>query len=1087
MSKPAAGKGQSPRQVPKLAKGYEVKVTEGFRLVAAQQIALGLPTVLDLSRFQLRPDDGAEATRRTPEQLARIKAGSPESGGYDITLGSDEQIVAWLMRRDVDAAVLPTGAFILNDPLRSALTEKPDEDAKAANPLELEERLCLAAYADGKQFKSKEALERWRELGKRCRDAIAASDWKGVTSGWRLIVQGPLSTRGFLVPALHLEAMAGVSLKMTPDARVAFWRELSRIMIFVPNGVMPPGAMPRADAGAKYGRQGETTFVFAPDAATAAELSALGFHFDPGRLEETQPAVVRAVEAANPRVRHSASPGLILLDPGAEIEWLPALNASYRASALHDWMRDDILRKAEWGPKSFLYSLREAALLAKHDAIASGSDALALVLSGGGVKAAYQSALIDGLYGIDGDTPALLANVGSSDDPRQRLRVRWVTGNSGGALLGAFVATLSSDSIKRLRDAGTTLSDVIWKQRPSDVEGPTLRRLGQYVPTTDILPFFDLMRWLSLIAAAAVLCLVLIPGQHPILEEPAEDPATLRRIHTQGLLRSLLWLAMLFFAPFVIRWYTGSAAEEHVPYIQGFLYFACVLIAIGSDQSRDHELTRRDVTPGRPGLRLDRKRRARAAGLVGFAAVVLVALRLLREQPWLSGEVPVLPPISVGAFLGSLAVLAAFWGFHRLLQVYEPDDGFRRPRGFRRVMAFASIPFVVLGLYGLWMALGAPAILELTSTFWLQWLGISFAVSLLARLALELIVRRAEHGGNTSSRKPVGTLYRELRTREDGRFLRLPRYLRIFVFLAMGFGWWNLVMAPGVYGNVPARSFLAQRFRDLIGVHSLKVGKEIEKGLRLRAGFVVPTVSLDEGNPQYFEFRADDVPAGRTGADGEPVESRPANGWELWPTPAAIAAAPEADFGHIADCVQPVFDAVVASGSPFPVFPPHRVTNPFCDCNDDVKQRYGIRTRLKGDTWLVDGGFAHNIPIGSARVVGARQVLVLESSVRGTLPEPTGPSRQGLMGNLASNLGRIVPFLWEHAQASDVQRIEDLFVLHASPEPADSAEWPFLGDFRAGSIEKCLSLGRTEVQNHHRIVTIDSPGRALFRREPPPR
>jgi predicted acylesterase/phospholipase RssA len=769
-----------------------------------------------------------------------------------------------------------------------------------------------------------------------------------------------------------------------------------------------------------------------------------------------------------------------------------------------------------------LYSLREAALLGQHDALASGKDALALVLSGGGVKAAYQTAIIDGAYGIEPGAEPLLTNIGSADScPNAPLRVRWITGNSGGALLGAFVATLGCDSIERLKTNRTTLTNVIWRSRPDTVK-PTLERAAAFVPTTDILPFFDLMRWLSLLVGGLLFAVVLRVGrQRSEMITCSKHDTLSRKIRLNGLLRSLIWVVLLMAAPYVVIWYTGALAEEHVPYIQGVVYFYCLLIAIADDQSRHPQLAALHAAPNHGGLRLSLGRLATAIALLelsilGFLAVPRLSGHELYDRAkslpaplsWFAGlRYPMYEQeLPDGAVIGSVALLLLFLSVHLFLGIYRSTPRLRRAewwRGYARVAMFAAVPVIVLQLYYLYHRLsGHVPVLELSKDFWIRWCVIVLLVAVAIRVALWVIVR----SGATYARiKPdrrsvlqsmtlvIAHSYRDLRTRQDARIFWLPRYGRILAFLSVGWVWWNLVVAPGLYGNGPARSYLAKRFRDLVNVEALQQTdqgsrKEIAAQLRLRAGFIVPTVSLDEQAPRYFEFRADDGPTSRP--DDAPLERRPER-WEIWPSPAVIARTGEffeTTDGQPAlapDCLRPVFDAVIASGSPFPMFPPHKVNNPFCKVDAALSQKVGLITSLEDGKLLVDGGFAHNIPIGAARVVGARQVLVLESSVRGSDEGQTGPISRGVFGNLATNVGRVVPFLWENAQASDLQRNEDLFVLHAAPEvPAQT--WPFLGDFRSSSIQACTECGQRDVEDNRRIVTINSPGRAIFRRLPAP-
>src|SRR6185436_9007246 len=100
---------------------------------------------------------------------------------------------------------------------------------------------------------------------------------------------------------------------------------------------------------------------------------------------------------------------------------------------------------------------------------------IALVLPGGGVKAAYQTRIVDELYSHRYLTNAAVA---SSNDP-STLAVRNVIGTSGGALLGYFVS--------QLRQEPAELFDILWRVN------------GRYLASTDVFGWTDLLRYVSIV------------------------------------------------------------------------------------------------------------------------------------------------------------------------------------------------------------------------------------------------------------------------------------------------------------------------------------------------------------------------------------------------------------------------------------------------------------------------------------------------------------------------------------------------------------------------------------------------------------
>lgn len=214
-----------------------------------------------------------------------------------------------------------------------------------------------------------------------------------------------------------------------------------------------------------------------------------------------------------------------------------------------------------FGVRTYGFTVAESlALLAEHQRT-SGVARLALVLPGGGVKAVYQSALLDELYGR-----ALLRNSLSSAQGRYAtsLPVDAVVGTSGGALLGYFVA--------RLGEGGPwNLSKVLWERSP-----------GQTLDSSDIFDWGDLLRYLSAVVIFGIFscCLALFSFQTARFsrDEPAEGyPATRWR------LSMALW-PILAVAPLLVRTVNGVHAKEHIPAIEGLFYMVCTTIAVFADQ-----------------------------------------------------------------------------------------------------------------------------------------------------------------------------------------------------------------------------------------------------------------------------------------------------------------------------------------------------------------------------------------------------------------------------------------------------------------------------------------------------------------------
>lgn len=165
---------------------------------------------------------------------------------------------------------------------------------------------------------------------------------------------------------------------------------------------------------------------------------------------------------------------------------------------------------------------------------------------------------------------------------------------------------------------------------------------------------------------------------------------------------------------------------------------------------------------------------------------------------------------------------------------------------------------------------------------------------------------------------------------------------------------------------------------------------------------------------------------------------------------------------------------IFASGSPFPIFPAHRVPSLDPEEPSDADDTPS----------LVDGGYSNNIPVDAARTVAAEQVLIIESS------NPLGPIREAspidpadgwrrpkLTGKLVENLGRLPSFLFERSQQVDRLSRLDLFVVSLSPS-REWAGWPPLFDFRDTTVQRMERLA--DIDLDLRTGMVQSWGRPTF-------
>ncbi len=677
-----------------------------------------------------------------------------------------------------------------------------------------------------------------------------------------------------------------------------------------------------------------------------------------------------------------------------------------------------------FGMRTFGFTVAESIGLLRQHQQTSGKARLAMVLPGGGVKAVYQSRLVDALY-RDAylknalTKPAPLTSAGPAD-------VDFVIGTSGGALLGYFVA--------RLAEKGPwNLSQVLWENKHRKV-----------LDSTDIFGWTDLPRYLSVVVILFVFALLL-----------AFFSMALRSIPTGAPPREGAWRTRFFFtvwpllilAPLLVRWVNGKSLQEHIPEIEGLFYAICASLAIFADQCLVLK-----ATP-RPGGRL-RGFHALGPALLG---AVLVALPLLPASSgrWIDRKVSWLQ-LTRGSLLVCLGVLCLLAG--AILFTYA-SRRYHLERAGDFFAGFLLSLFVVLGVYGvlvLVMSLQPDLLspLELTLSFW-GWL-------IATSLSVGLLVIAAGCSGWFGRWSPLPGLT-WLCSHHPNSFVIGRRFFRVTVVTLASFLWWNFILAPGLYGNAHAREFLAtavSRFET--EYQTANPGGDPH---RLTADLLVPANVLKRDGTRYFLVLPSDI------QDCPPVSRKPGSGaqwytYRIRPKGGPSLPPPQGDCLNFSDRPAKAVDEVVfASGSPFPIFPAHLLR---------LKDKSGTHKEA-----LVDGGYSNNEPVDAALSVGAEQVLIVESSnPLGPSGTVSGPARwPGLTGPLVADMLRIPGFLFERSQQVDRLSRRGLFVVSLSPW-RDEADWPPLFDFRRKVVERLRAVADKDLSR--RVGLVESWGPPRF-------
>jgi predicted acylesterase/phospholipase RssA len=348
------------------------------------------------------------------------------------------------------------------------------------------------------------------------------------------------------------------------------------------------------------------------------------------------------------------------------------------------------------------------------------------------------------------------------------------------------------------------------------------------------------------------------------------------------------------------------------------------------------------------------------------------------------------------------------------------------------VLGLLSVAYIALSAVA---ALNAASLLELTGGFW-KWF--IFFVFLLSCLLLWLgHTREPEEEKHSWLQRRVGFMFSEFRSRAV--FGSERRYMRFARVAVIAWVWWNLLVAPGLYGNENAQDYFKTAFDNYILERS--AGKKGDD-FALTVPFVIAATSLEKQQERYFLFGSEDT-LDRALAP------------QAW-----LHVASDPRWAVIRNVqVSELRDAAFASGSPFPVFSAHKVPV------------HALHTEER----LIDGGFAHNIPLDAAAALGAQKVLVISSSPLET-GAPSTPCRWVSLlsvGDLTCNLPKLLPYLWERSQVEDVLSTRNMFVAVIYPTASESG-WPALTDFRAAVVKDLVDAADRDQRD--RIGVVESWG-----------
>jgi ABC-type phosphate/phosphonate transport system substrate-binding protein len=970
---------------------------------------------------------------------------------FELVLGNYYQIWSWFKTGQIDAAIV--------SPFMAMLLER---DSQALSVLEFSEGKDPAAH-----FPVVAATEPWsgkplegvdhylsallEAAGNGELESKAVQrEVKKIRKTFRFDLVSHLSSSGFIMPALYVQEWLDKPERNESDEALKgrFWR------LFFENAHL---TLAHDDT---YAELPATTIKFGYERSDRLRQPFGDWHRYPaGTLPVTTPSIPNDVLIVRRHVAEEAI-GIGGVDPAQLTEQFMSENIQSRFqkqggkykevrwfnASVHGAFRREVSRlfssearnaelarlNTRWYEKGlFDFTVDETMAFLRQDQYNSGVSRLAVVLSGGGVKSLYQSVLLDHLYGF----PTESANRGAPlprPSPQQLRNCDPPPVQSAGSTPGRCdeaplmsLGSASKDSAEAL-----TVHTMIGTSGGAMLaffaaQNPQIGRLSNIVRATSakrLFPNTDLPRLLSLLGMLIVVHLVLLATK--IFNWWSYGDAAAVPVQKLSIPKVVVIELLLVVIGAAVIVMTRGESMESVPFIEAVFFVltgVAVHFGITCISRADRGSTPQQATLGK------------LAGLgLAFGIQLVLVAGAARYLVLPAPETPhgfSLPELSTLASAGVFLIAAAFaalasagrWG----LAVQGAQDYAAGLAAALTVLGVAFLPLILLTQAG-WGTL-----LELTGLYW--------AGALLATLAASLCVLYLAH------RRPwLSFIHRGLveLIRDRRGVLTTTMATTIVSVFAFCIASWLLLVAPAVYGNV----FAVKAFREALPPDKLWTNRFhsnlIVTATLLRDKRCSPSDVVKEGG-LYFCF------------EGPEGCGTPSGGqWQVFRQPAAARAV----------------DAVFASGSAFPVFPPHRAHLPNgCEVS------------------LVDGGYAHNVPLEAASKSEARQVLILNAS-----PDPRDavlqvqPLWRRILqqtrlegGQLVRSSPDVLSFMFERAQELDRNIGESLVVASLSPRPEDGW-WPFLLDFRPSVRKAMIEAAEHDIEQERRIGHVLSWGRPVL-------
>jgi predicted acylesterase/phospholipase RssA len=724
--------------------------------LAASPRRKSIPVTIGLVVFNKDPQSKKQvAAPKTNEEIVteyldKVSATAEKGSGpgihFDIVRGNYYQVLHWMRSGVIDGAVLSPFSYELLQDDMARLRPTPDKQSfgvvtfptAGRRSAEDGNEPLFSAYTDGQVEEDAEAALQ------RCMNPKAKCEFQFVSH---------LSTTGFFYPAFRLTFLEPHSLtvdQLLQRAKFVLWHGTDERL--------PAGTVLRFSyASSKY-KKSEWHPLLPKQASFAPDVLTINCT----RLHERCNDVIGIL-------RSTAAKAVPPLDPAltASRYTEPVVFRKEQFDVMADQMKKlrdgPFTQNNKWDEwyvrENYEFTTGEIVDLLRNDQFLNHRRQASLVLPGGGVRGAYQAAMLDHLYNKS------LRNV-FNDKPRpkeeDRFLVSSIIGTSGGALVGYLAAHREPANESSLTDH--------WIGKNGEVR----------ITPSQIFPWLSPLRFLSLLIALTIF------GTFAAMTTPAN--ATRCRqcgAHrsayscqscgaSQGAPMELtVAFALILLAAPALIWRLSLLNEHFRPFDAGYMY-AGLIVALHAIHSTIEE-----------GVTKPRKRliivSAAAVGIVASMLLAAFAMDLFASESDGTGDgSPYLALISIVLATAMSLLLAMAGG-----AVFNRRRALGYAKAWSAVAAFSVIAATVVAIV---FHYGMATSLELTLQYW-ACIGAAAIIGTAAMLLLRLVVPWFRDGIYFWV-EPLGA--------------RPFPYTRLLTFILGGFigiTGWIIFVAPALYSG----------------------------------------------------------------------------------------------------------------------------------------------------------------------------------------------------------------------------------------------------------------------------------------------